>query len=368
VIKFITLNFDRSGSQLTKHTKYISMILRIQKIMNDWIIPTSKFDYLTRSENIIDVCEIPQFRLVAASNLIKQLLFWNLDLKTLVRKIDLKGVSIHSLAYWHDFQVLAAASFANFIQLWSFGTEDIIPVGTLDGHCGQVVCIRALVDTPLLVSTDELGMIKTWDIRTRRCIQSFLNESRTVFKNIINIGNDYFVASEQRLTWFKFEKKAIVNANGITIDNNFPTDIDYNIEKEEIVISTKFDIRLIDAKTGKTNRILNMEESEIIRCKMYFDNKQIVVWKNNGEINMHSIENGDLMCEMIGHSGSVSDIYLDSTNKIIVTGGADSRILFQKEKESNSLIRMQNKAHLKSEITILDCNQETLGKPAIVQI
>ena len=124
----------------------------------------------------------------------------------MVRKIEVRGVSIHSLTYLHDFQVLAAASFANSIQLWSFGEQDIIPVGSLVGHSSQVVCIEPLVNTPLLISSDELGMIKTWDIRTKKCVQSFLNESRTVFKNIINISNDCFVASEQRLTWFKFEK------------------------------------------------------------------------------------------------------------------------------------------------------------------
>ena len=116
---------------------------------------------------MIDLLEIPQYRLVAISNLNKQVTFWNIELKTLVRKIEVKGVSIHSLAYLHDFQVLAAASFANSIQLWSFGEQDIIPVGSLIGHSSQVVCIEPLKDTPLLVSSDELGMLKTWDVRTK---------------------------------------------------------------------------------------------------------------------------------------------------------------------------------------------------------
>lgn len=183
------------------------MELKIHLPQNYWLIVISKvLLFIIYRENIIDIWEIPQFRLVAVSNLNKQLLFWNLDLKTLVRKIDVKGVSIHSLAYLHDFQVLAAASFANTVQLWSFGAEDIISVGSLVGHSSQVVCIQSLVDTPLLISADELGMIKTWDIRTKKWVQSYLNESRTVFKNIINIGNECFVASEQRLTWFTFEK------------------------------------------------------------------------------------------------------------------------------------------------------------------
>ena len=83
--------------------------------------------------------------------------------------------------------------------------------------------------------------------------------------NIINIGNEAFVASEQRLTWFKFETNLTVNANGILIDGNFPNSIDYDNEKEEIMISTKTDVRFIDAKTGKTNRILSIGDDEITK-------------------------------------------------------------------------------------------------------
>jgi WD40 repeat protein len=111
-------------------------------------------------------------------------------MKTLFRRIQVKGVSVHSLIYLHDFQVLAAASFANSIQLWSFAEQDIVTVGSLTGHLSQVVCIQALVDTPLLISADEFGMIKTWDVRTKKCVQSYLNESRTVFKSIINIDSE----------------------------------------------------------------------------------------------------------------------------------------------------------------------------------
>lgn len=124
-----------------------------------------------------------------------------------------------------------------------------------------------------MLSADELGMIKTWDVRTQKWVQSYLNESRTIFKNLVNIDNDYFIASEQRISWFKFESKLLVNANGILIERNYPTSIDYNIFQEEIIISTKSDIRWIDAKTGKSKRILGVEESEIVKCQLFFDHK-----------------------------------------------------------------------------------------------
>lgn len=68
---------------------------------------------------------------------------------------------------------------------------------------------------------------------------------------------------------------------------------------------------------------------------------------NNGDINLHSIENGELIKDLIGHSTWVNDIHLDPLNKIIVSVGGDSRILFQKEGESNNLLRMQDKANVK---------------------
>ena len=152
-----------------------------------------------------------------------------------------------------------------------------------------------------------------------------------------------------------------MNANGITIDRNYPTGIDYNTEKEELIIATKTDIRCIDAVTGHTKRILSIEESEIMKCQIYFDNKQVVICKNNGDINLHSIENGELTKNLIGHSKAVSDLCLDSVNKIIVSGGGDSRLLFQNEKENNYLLRMQDKAHLKYDITLVTASPNVVG-------
>jgi hypothetical protein len=91
-----------------------------------------------------------------------------------------------------------------------------------------------------------------------------------------------------------------------------------------------------------------------VKCKLYSDKKQLLIPKNNGELSLHSIENGEITKELIGHTGQASDVYLDSTNNIVVSVGTDSRILFQKESEDTNLIRMQDKAHMKKEITMVD--------------
>ena len=213
----------------------------------------------------------------------------------------------------------------------------------------------------MLVSADELGMIKTWDVRTQKCVQSYLSYSRTIFKNIINLGNEAFMATEQRLTWFKYETNLTVNANGILIDGNFPNSVDYNIDTEEIMISTKTDIRFMDAKTGKTNRILSVGDSEITKSALNFDRKKVIVCKNNGEVSMQSTTNGEVSNNLIGHSSDVTNIYLDYAHKLIVTSGCDSRLIFQYDQKTDNLCKMQDKAHLKSEISFMTSNLSTVA-------
>jgi len=56
-----------------------------------------------------------------------------------------------------------------------------------------------------------------------------------------------------------------------------------------------------------------------MKFQIYFDNKQAVVCKNNGDISLHSIDNGEMTKNLIGHSKAVSDLYLDHANKIILS-------------------------------------------------
>ena len=49
-------------------------------------------------------------------------------------------------------------------------------IGKLKGHSAQVTTLQALEDTPLLISGDELGVIKTWDVRTLLCVQTYKSD------------------------------------------------------------------------------------------------------------------------------------------------------------------------------------------------
>ena len=127
-------------------------------------------------------------RLVAVSILVKNgkykkqdLVFYNLSKGVIVKSISNFEVSVHSLAYKHDYMLLATATYHTEIQLWGFKNNDINKVGELKGHTSQVTTVGNLVNTPLLITADEGGVIKTWDVRKQNCIQTFKTESKNVF-------------------------------------------------------------------------------------------------------------------------------------------------------------------------------------------
>ena len=109
--------------------------------------------------------EIPQYKVIAACSLDKLIILWDIVKRHAVQEIKLDTVSVHSLAYSIDFRVMFSAGYENHINIWSFERSDCYHMDQLGGHNAQVTAIEVIKDTPLLISADEIGFIKTWDIR-----------------------------------------------------------------------------------------------------------------------------------------------------------------------------------------------------------
>lgn len=68
----------------------------------------------------MDVCEVPQLKLLAVCSLDKKLVFYDLLTQTCVQIYYFDTVSAHSLVYAHDFMVLISAAYEDFALLWAF--------------------------------------------------------------------------------------------------------------------------------------------------------------------------------------------------------------------------------------------------------
>ena len=79
-------------------------------------------------------------------------------------------MSAHSLVYAQDFRVLLTAAYEDFVNVWAFDGPDCFNIGKLRGHNAQITAISVLSDTPLAITADEIGFVKTWDLRTLNCV------------------------------------------------------------------------------------------------------------------------------------------------------------------------------------------------------
>ena len=143
------------------------------------------------TSNIIDVIELAYIKLVAISSLDKMVTIWNFFKETLVIKIDLTHGGIHSMAFSINYQVILTAGYENSISIFSIHPKyfDHTLVGKLTGHNSMVTAIQVVQNTPMVVSADDNGVIKIWDIRLLKCFQTVDIGSKTIMSKLIDLNN-----------------------------------------------------------------------------------------------------------------------------------------------------------------------------------
>ena len=252
--------------------------------------------------------EIIHQRIIVFSTLKKQLVFWNLIMKVCIKIINLDSVSIHSMCFVPDYKLLATANFGNTVMLWRFIDQDISKCGELVGHTSQVAAIDYLLDSPVIITWDDSGIIKTWDIRSGNCFQTSIPESRIIIRKFLNLDENNFMAIAKRCHWFNYEESNVQRKICKML-------FEYNPETNELYVGTKINIRCIDLHTGKTNRVLaNIVEDgvEITKLKLHFDKTNLLIGNSNGEVKLVSSLDGSFRMRLFSHKKDVSGIEVDA--------------------------------------------------------
>ncbi|EGR31881.1 hypothetical protein IMG5_100300 [Ichthyophthirius multifiliis] len=125
---------------------------------------------------------------IAVASADKLLTLWDFSSQKIIQKLEFQKSGIHSFLYFQSFQTLVCSAYSNVISIFSLEPKDvdIIQKGELVGHISMVTSIDCVEKTPMIISGDDQGNIKIWDIRTLKCIQSIECGQRT------NRTNMYF--------------------------------------------------------------------------------------------------------------------------------------------------------------------------------
>jgi hypothetical protein len=121
---------------------------------------------------VTDIVDIPTHNFFATGSLDKVIYLW--DAKTLlqVSKILDSPKGIRCLAYMPENDFLFSAGFATFASVYSpkiAGRKST--VGHLDAHISPLVAVRVVPGSTIVITGDEMGFIRIWDLRRWECIQ-----------------------------------------------------------------------------------------------------------------------------------------------------------------------------------------------------
>ena len=147
-------------------------------------------------------------------------------------------------------------------------------MGKLIGHNSMVTAFVCIENSPMLISSDDCGIIKIWDIRDLKCIQTLELGFKTIITRLLDVsikGKICFVGS--RINFINFTSPVLE-----THENLYPIQIEFNINNQELVFASRKDIRFMDLQSAIVTKIYSSifnnsdDEITIFKCINQFKN------------------------------------------------------------------------------------------------
>lgn len=212
----------------------------------------------------------------------------------------------------------------------------------------MVTAIQCIEKTPMIMSADDTGIIKLWDIRTFKCIQTCDVGSKSIITKLLNIedmGKICFVSS--RVNFLEFDESFRKDEKKNSSEELYPVRVEFNYLLDELLVCTRKDLRFIDLEQGRIKKIyqglLRNHDDDITIFKSVEQNKKFVIGDHRGGLHMFNFNNGEKCATLIGHSNEISVLRVDFINKLFISAGYDSNILIQKENKEEFEIKREIK-------------------------
>ena len=312
--------------------------------------------------HIIDIVPLETSRLVAVSSFDRMVTLWNFLDQKILMKLDFSIGGIHTMLWSNNYQVLVTAGYENIVKIWTINSSDLehTLIGKLAGHPTAVTAVELIDKTPMIVTSDDCGRIKVWDIRNLTCLQTLELETKATISRLIGIyqyGKLGFVGS--RINLLEFEDGYSMLNPQKENEQLWPIKAEYDIVGDQFIICTRKDVRFIDAQVGRVKKVyaglLPNNEDDISTFKLFQQSKKFVIGDDRGHICLYSADTGQLIKKLISHTNEVTSIQIDNVNKCIISGSADSKVFIQQEnKKGYEILRSISNVHFNRGVFLME--------------
>lgn len=230
----------------------------------------------------------------------------------------------------------------------------------LRGHNDCLIGIETFPNFPhQLLTADESGFFKIWDVRTFKCLQTFscerakvnafalcpgnMEHTRNAFTNGAGVedpGEDISYFSSNYISRIAACTKTITfidqkNPIEKMITDDFPVVVAlFNAEMLTILTASGRSVRVWDALTGKLKSTFKDVATSDITAMCIDDRKRkFLLGTHDGTIRVYNCANGVEMKSMTPHDAEVSSLLYMGADKLVISTSWDKRIIVHSELE-----------------------------------
>lgn len=135
----------------------------------------------------------------------RTILLLSVERKEIVSELHGFHTNIYTLCFSEAYQVLLVGCFETYICSYELSEFcDLTEKGRFKGHRSHVTALLALQNTPIVLTVQDEGTMKLWDIRDLTCFQTLAAPSNIVFRSILQMENKICLVGS-KLFVFAFE-------------------------------------------------------------------------------------------------------------------------------------------------------------------
>lgn len=129
------------------------------------------------TKNVMNLLALNKLDNLVSASLDTTIGVWDTYTNAAIHKLKGHRKGVFSLSYNSDFRLLASCGFDHDAFVWSPFVNSL--VYKLKGHHASLVGVQNVADAPEIITADEDGVFKLWDIRTFQCLQTFVHNPST---------------------------------------------------------------------------------------------------------------------------------------------------------------------------------------------
>jgi WD40 repeat protein len=232
----------------------------------------------------------------------------------LLQSLEEHEGSVNCMALSDDGSLLASGSDDATIRIWSTKTDQVECIGILEGHDDYITCL--LIEDSFILSSSADKTIKKWELASCECILTMAGHESTINK-IVCTGDYVFSASyDKRVRMWDFDtgdclKTFRGHKMNVTSLLFVPSDTDNFIKA-----SRQNNSKLPPLPKLKSGSNVNSAYSKDI----------IITGSLDTTAKTWSVESGDCLHTMKGHTGPITCMATDPSGRLLFTGSADHDI------------------------------------------